>query len=61
VQVLEAFLQQFNAKRFGPVFTQKLGVALQQLAELGAHRDAVNALRISGVEGVSYYNPSCSL
>src|SRR5262249_27250841 len=55
MQALEGFLQQFNAKRFGPVFTQKLGVALQQLAELGAHRDAVNALRISGVEGVSYY------
>jgi len=55
VQVLEAFLHQFNAKRFGPVFTQKIGVALQQLAELGAHRDAVNALRISGVEGVGYY------
>jgi methyl-accepting chemotaxis protein len=55
VQVLVAFLQQFNAKRFGPVFTQKLDAALQQLAELGAHRDAVNALRMSGVEGVDYY------
>jgi hypothetical protein len=55
VQVLVAFLQQFNAKRFGPVFTQKLDAALHQLAELGAHRDAVNALRMSGVEGVDYY------
>src|SRR5438309_120166 len=55
VQVLEAFLQHFNAKRFGPVFTQKLDVALQQLAELGTHRDAVNALRMSGVAGVDYY------
>ena len=55
VQGLEAFLQQFNAKHFGPVFTQKLGTALQQLAELGAHRDAVNSWRISGVEGVDYY------
>jgi Nitrate and nitrite sensing len=55
VQVLEAFLQQFNAKRFGPVFTQKLDAALQQLAGLGAHRDAVNAWRMSGVEGVDYY------
>ncbi len=55
VQVLETFLQQFNAKRFGPGFTQKLDVAIQQLAELGAHRDAVNVLRIPGVEGVDYY------
>ena len=55
VQVLEAFLQQFNAKRFGPVFAQKLDTALQQLAGLGAHRDAVNAGHISGVEGVDYY------
>src|SRR6266516_4243138 len=44
VQVLEAFLQHFNAKRFGSVFTQKLDTALQQLAELGTHRDAVNTL-----------------
>jgi len=55
VQVLAAFLQQFNAKRFGPVFTQKIGAALQQLAALGAHRDAVNTLRISDMEGVGYY------
>jgi len=55
VQVLTAFLQQFNAKRFGPVFTQKLDAALQQLAGLGAQRDSVNALRMSGVEGVDYY------
>jgi methyl-accepting chemotaxis protein len=55
VQVLKAFLHQFNTKRFGSAFTQKLDAALQQLAELGAHRAAVSAWRMSEVEGLDYY------
>ncbi len=51
----QTFLANFNTKRFGPVFTQKITEVKEQLARLNTERGQADAMSISVSDAIGYY------
>ena len=49
------FLASFDSSQFGPEFQAQLDTALIELNRLDDHREKVDALAVSGVEGIGFY------